>query len=135
MKNFFKKLLNPPEIIQEQVTAYWHKLPKEVSVAFGKDRDLLIGKVLVEQDADPILIQARTPAEFNKMLNEAVYVAFDVKSEYIDFFHERGDRFAPTKEAENKLHELYGKPKTYNQDLEPLMGFVGTTEGLVVAAR
>jgi hypothetical protein len=136
MKNIFAKFLNPPEIIQEQVMAYWQKLPKNVSVAFGKDRDLLIGKILVEPDADPMYIQARTPAEFNRMLNEVVYVAFDIKSEYIAYFHKHGDRFIPTPEAEAKLYELYGRPKSYSQDLlQPLMGFVGNSVNTMASVR
>jgi hypothetical protein len=135
MKKLLAKLFSSPEIIEEQVLAYWHKLPENVSVALGKDHDLLIGKVLVEKDADPIYIQARTPSEFNKMLNEVVYIAYNVKSEYIDYFHKRGDRFRPTPEAAAKLYELHGKPKSYSQDLLPLMGFVGRADGMSVATR
>jgi hypothetical protein len=120
MKNFFAKLFAPkPEIIQERVLCYLQQLPKGVHVDFKKEQNVLIGKIKIEDQEDPIYVQARNPSELTKMINEAIYISFDMKNEYIDFFHERGDYYTPTQEAQAELKRLWGK-NVASYDFRPL---------------
>lgn len=104
--DFFSKVFSPKVEI-EVIHAYLNKMPKEVSVSFKKEDRFLIGEIILEKGADPFYVQARTPEEFNKMVNEAVYVALDFKSEYIKFFHERNDILSPSPKARQALQALY----------------------------
>ncbi len=136
MKNLLAKIFSPkPEIIRQVVISYLQKLPDVVSVAFKKDDDLLIGRIQLKGDEDPIYIQAQNPAEFTKMLNEAIYVTFDFKSEYIDFFHKRGDHYGPTPEAKKALDDLYGKRSTsMSSDFQHAFGFESIDEQKLISA-
>ncbi len=109
LKLFLAGIFTRSEIIPEVVISCLHKLPDEVTVAFKKEGGFLIGRIQLKGCEDPIFIQASTPAEFTKMLNEAIYIAHDFKNEYIDFFHKKGDRYAPTPEAKKALEEISGK--------------------------
>ncbi len=111
-----------------------NRLPSEVSVSFGKDGKLLLGKISLSKDEDPIFIQAKNPTEFTKLLNEAVYVSYDVKSEYIDFFHSKGDRYKPSAEAQEALEQLYGRgSKGKSLDFSRVFDFKGVNEKRKVA--
>ncbi len=134
MTHFFAKIFSTkPEIIQEVVTAYLHKLPHNVAVSFKKDGDLLIGKIQLQDNQEPLYIQAKNPTEFTKMLNEAIYVTFDFKSEYIEFFHKKGDRYEPSPAAKKALKELYEKSSnSKTTDFQHVFGFKNVDEKQLV---
>jgi hypothetical protein len=69
------------------------------------------------------------------MINEAIYVTFDFKSEYIDFFQKKGGSYKPTPEARNALEELFGRSANHAiTDFEHAFGFESIDKKKLVPA-
>lgn len=102
MKNVLKKLFSP-DLDIEVIDTYFHKLPDRISVSWKREDGFIVGEISFN-GYDPIHTQARNPKEFVRMVNDAVYIAFDLKPEYIDFFHRQKDFYAPKIEQWKELN-------------------------------
>jgi hypothetical protein len=105
MNNLFYRLF-APKLDIEVISAYLHKLPKEIRVSWFRDEGFIIGKIFIgPSEQDYVMTQALTPKEFFRMVNEAVYIAMDFNPEYIEFFHQQNDAYVPTDEAWHALSD------------------------------
>lgn len=94
MKHFFSKLFSP-KVDFEAILACVHKLPEQISVSWKRQEGFIIGEISYN-GFDPIYTQARTPKEFVKMVNDAVYISLDFKPDCIEFLHREKDAYLPT---------------------------------------
>ncbi len=88
----------------EVIDTYFHKLPNNISVSWKREDGFIIGEISFN-GFDPIYTQARTPKEFVRMVNDAVYISLDFKAEYIEFFHREKDVYSPTPKQWEELND------------------------------
>jgi hypothetical protein len=103
MKSFLSRFFSRSALVQEQILAYRHKLPSKVAVSWERRNDLIIGEIVLDEKGDDVIYtQAKNANEFVKMVNDAVYVAYDLKPEYIKYFHTKKEcyKMPPQKEWE-----------------------------------
>ncbi len=91
--NYILSKLFPPKLEPEVMKAYLQRLPNRITVSWFRENGFIIGAIKTGDDEE-FYTQAKSPKEFVKMVNDALYVAFDFKPEYIEALHAK-DIYSP----------------------------------------
>lgn len=85
---------------------YVERLPEKIEVSWNRNKEgYLIGRICIGDKPDETFFtQAKTAKEFVKMVNDALFVALDIKPEYINFFHAHIP-YAPSPEELHRLND------------------------------
>lgn len=110
-----------PEIIPEAFFAYYHKLPRNVSVEWFRDEDFIIGKVSADEKS--FMTQGENAEDFINMVNESILTVFDIPYAYFDILKQHKS-YMPKSAEYRKLKDVsvkksvIGISKTKESDLE-----------------
>ena len=103
--NFLFSKLFPPKLLPEVVRCYLQRMPGTIEVAWKREDGLIVGRVKFgPNENDYFWTQAKMAKEFIYMVNDALFISLDMKSEYIPFMH-RAISFLPNAEQLKSLND------------------------------
>lgn len=88
MNSFFSRFFQP-KLDPAMIQYYVNQLPDQIQISWKRDDDgFLIGRVSIGNNRDDSFwTQGKNVKDFLYMINDAVFIALDFKSEYIPEFH------------------------------------------------
>lgn len=99
MKNFLKKFINKPIVYEEVVISCYNKLPDKIKVDWKRNGKYIVGKI--QADEHEFYTQALSAKEFVDMVNEALFITYNIPEEYFDILEDK--KFTPSPTEYNKL--------------------------------
>jgi|SRR3989338_3895635 len=119
--SILRKLFKP-EIIPEAFSAYYHKLPANVSVEWFRDESFIIGKI--SADDKSFMTQGADADDFINMVNESILTVFNIPYAYFDIL-KQSKSYLPKQDEYEKLKDAsinastMGINKTSESELAP----------------
>ncbi len=96
IQRFFRPKLNP-----EAFEAYWFRLPQQIGVSWFRNGKLIVGSI--EADGETFMTQGRTADEFVDMVNETLYVVYEIPEEYHESLRNAKRQFIPKEQEYERL--------------------------------
>lgn len=100
--NKFKNIFYHPKINREAFVAYFDKLPDQIEVNWKRDGDFIIGEI--DAEGNKFMTQAKSAKEFVEMVNDALFVTYQIPEEYFDALSPK--RFLPPPEQFMALNDM-----------------------------
>lgn len=110
------KLFSDKEFIHEEYEAFFNKLPEKVAVDWNKDGKWIVGKIFIQDENDILYTQAKDPDEFLDMVNDAVYMHFEIKDKYKLALSQSSRQYRPSVKEWIELND--GSIRTQHLSLE-----------------
>lgn len=80
--DFVKNHFSTQKLSKEAFLAYYHRLPKNISVRWQRDGKFIVGEV---SDGERTFVtQGRNPEEFIEMVNDALLTVHNIPRQYQD---------------------------------------------------
>lgn len=113
----FVRLFKPAQLYPEALIAYFHRLPSQISVSWFRDDGFIVGTIKTDDGAE-FMTQGVSAREFVEMVNEAVFVVYEIPEDYFDALGAK--KFVPTREEFEKLNNAAIKKSTLQLDKLPM---------------
>ena len=91
------------EVISEVADHYLQNLPEKIQVAWERDGKMIVGKIFA--DGEEFFTQGDSANEFIKMVNDAIYAAYNIPPRYIPAI-EAKRLLRPSAEEWQKLNDM-----------------------------
>ncbi len=111
------RLLRPIELHPEALIAYFHRLPDKIRVHWFRDDDFIIGTIEVDGEK-PFMTQGYTAREFVEMVNEAIFVVYEIPEEYFNALGAK--KFVPSCEEFERLNNAAIQNSTLQLEKQPM---------------
>jgi hypothetical protein len=92
-----------PALFPEAYFAYFHKLPSQITVSWFRDSGMIVGKV--QAGGLEFMTQGKDAADFIRMVNESVVIAFNIPDDYFDIIN-RTKTYTPPPAALKMLDDM-----------------------------
>jgi len=115
---FVNKFRLQKDLSEEAFYCYKNRLPNgKIAVFWKREGDFIVGKIEVENEK--YNVQGKSAKEFVEMVNDTLYAAYEIPSQYISALGGLQRVFPPKEEFKKLNNEAVKKSSFVNFDLVP----------------